>query len=165
MQQQNNIVGYTLQGTPIYGNVPQATPRLTAPMPNAGIQSFQPQQAVANESPMLWVSGFIEAKSYRVAPGSTVVLWDSEEGSNRIYIKSTDTNGVPQKMKVLKYEEVDEDNVEAKDSAAGGALSVDAINDMIENKFEEMYERKMSEKREQYKKQGNKRREDRRDEE
>lgn len=102
--QNNNIVGYTVQGQPIYGQVPapaQATPRLVAPIPG----TTQPIDAQPN-SGMIFVNGFIEAKSYRTAPGTNVVLWDSEEGSNLVYIKSTDVNGVPQKMKVLKYEDV-----------------------------------------------------------
>lgn len=149
--QQNNIVGYTMQGQPIFNTTPQATPRLVAPSPTMTGQN----QIV--ENPMIWVDGYIEAKSYRVAPGSTVVLWDSQEGSNRIYIKSTDETGIPKKMKTLVYTEVDEDEKVNDSGAAGGIVSVDVINDMIESKFEELFEAKMKE-RKQYRPNHNKNR-------
>jgi len=49
---------------------------------------------------MIWVQGESAAKSYMVAPGSTVQLWDSEE--KVIYLKSADPSGMPS-MKVLDY--------------------------------------------------------------
>ena len=47
-----------------------------------------------------WVQGEQAAKSYLVAPGSTVQLWDSEE--KIIYLKSADASGMPS-MKILDY--------------------------------------------------------------
>lgn len=58
-------------------------------------QYQQPQQ-----SGLIWVQGEAAAKSYLVAPGSTVQLWDSEE--KVIYLKSADPSGMPS-MKVLDY--------------------------------------------------------------
>ena len=55
----------------------------------------QPQQ-----SGIIWVQGEAAAKSYLVAPGSTVQLWDSEE--KIIYLKSADASGMPS-MKILDY--------------------------------------------------------------
>ena len=49
---------------------------------------------------LIWVQGESAAKSYMVAPGSTVQLWDSEE--KVIYLKSADPSGMPS-MKVLDY--------------------------------------------------------------
>ena len=61
------------------------------------------QQSVgATQSALNWVQGEAGAKSYLVAPNSTVVLWDSE--SPTIYIKSSDASGLP-KMRVLDYTE------------------------------------------------------------
>lgn len=57
----------------------------------------QPQQ---NQSGVIWVQGEAGAKSYLVAPGQTVQLWDSEE--KVIYLKSADASGMPS-MKVLDY--------------------------------------------------------------
>ena len=48
----------------------------------------------------IWVIGEAGAKSYLVAPNSTVDLWDSE--APVIYIKSADASGMPS-MKVLDY--------------------------------------------------------------
>ena len=62
----------------------------------------QPQQ---NYSNMTWVQGETGAKSYQVAPNTTVALWDSEE--KRIYLKSSDAVGMPS-MKVLEYTVRDE---------------------------------------------------------
>lgn len=51
---------------------------------------------------IIWVSGEAGAKSYLVAPNSTVTLWDSE--SQTIYVKSADASGMPS-MKVFEYKE------------------------------------------------------------
>lgn len=52
------------------------------------------------QSGVIWVQGEAGAKSYLVAPNSTVQLWDSE--SQTIYLKSADASGMPT-MKVLDY--------------------------------------------------------------
>ena len=57
----------------------------------------QPQQG---QTGLIWVQGEAAAKSYLVAPGSTVQLWDSEE--RIIYLKSADASGMPS-MKILDY--------------------------------------------------------------
>lgn len=51
-------------------------------------------------SSIIWVQGEAGAKSYLVAPNTTVQLWDSEE--QVIYLKSADASGMPT-MKVLDY--------------------------------------------------------------
>lgn len=68
---------------------------------------YQPVQAQAVQNPqqnqqggIIWVQGEAAAKSYLVAPGSTVQLWDSEE--KVIYLKSADVSGMPS-MKILDY--------------------------------------------------------------
>ena len=61
------------------------------------------QQSVGStQSALTWVQGEAGAKSYLVAPNSTVVLWDSE--SPTIYIKSSNELGLPT-MRVLDYTE------------------------------------------------------------
>ena len=69
--------------------------------------SYQPmypqyQQPAQNtqQNGIIWVQGEAAAKSYLVAPGSTVQLWDSEE--KVIYLKSADASGMPS-MKILDY--------------------------------------------------------------
>ena len=56
----------------------------------------QPQQS----NGIIWVQGEAAAKSYLVAPNSTVQLWDSE--AQTIYLKSADASGMPS-IKVLDY--------------------------------------------------------------
>lgn len=52
---------------------------------------------------LLWVSGEVGAKSYLVAPNSTVLLMDSD--SSRFYLKSADNAGMPN-LRIFEYTEV-----------------------------------------------------------
>lgn len=49
---------------------------------------------------IIWVQGEAGAKSYMVAPNTTVALWDSE--TQAIYLKSADASGMPS-MRILDY--------------------------------------------------------------
>jgi hypothetical protein len=60
----------------------------------------QMQQPQAQTSNLTWVQGEAGAKSYLVAPNTTVQLWDSE--AQTIYLKSADGSGMPT-MKILDY--------------------------------------------------------------
>lgn len=62
--------------------------------PIMGQQTGQPS--------MIWVQGENAAKSYLIAAGNTVPLWDSE--NQVIYLKSVDASGVPS-MRILDYTE------------------------------------------------------------
>jgi hypothetical protein len=66
--------------------------------PQAQPSPQQTQQATPQG--LIWVQGEAGAKSYLVAPNSTVVLWDSE--AHTIYIKSADATGMPN-IKTLDY--------------------------------------------------------------
>lgn len=59
-----------------------------------------PQQQPQNSSGIIWVQGEAGAKSYLVAPNTTVQLWDSE--NQTIYLKSADASGMPS-IKTLDY--------------------------------------------------------------
>lgn len=63
--------------------------------------TYQPQmpQNQANTG-LIWVQGESGAKSYLVAPNTTVVLFDSE--SQTVYLKSADAAGMPS-MRILDY--------------------------------------------------------------
>lgn len=67
-------------------------------------QLMNQQQATAQMTPttsnLIWVQGEAGAKSYLVAPNTTVQLWDSE--SQSIYLKSADASGMPS-IKTLEY--------------------------------------------------------------
>lgn len=52
---------------------------------------------------LLWVQGEAGAKSYLVAPNTTVLLMDSE--TQRFYLKSTDGAGMPN-LRTFEYSEV-----------------------------------------------------------
>ena len=64
--------------------------------------AFPTQQNVGANQPnaLIWVQGEGAAKSYPVAPNTSVPLWDSE--ANVVYIKSADASGMPS-IKVLDY--------------------------------------------------------------
>ena len=62
------------------------------------VQPQPPQQAQTQS--LIWVQGEAGAKSYLVAPNSTVTLWDSE--APIIYIKSADATGMPS-IKTIDY--------------------------------------------------------------
>lgn len=66
---------------------------------NQGMGQMPPQQ----NNGILWVSGEIGAKSYLVAPGTTVLLMDSE--SQKFYIKTSDMAGMPM-IRTFEYSEV-----------------------------------------------------------
>lgn len=76
-------------------NYPQYYPQYSQPQQP---QVSQPQQPQNNS--MIWVQGEAGAKSYLVAPNTTVQLWDSENPI--IYLKSADASGMPS-MKILDY--------------------------------------------------------------
>lgn len=66
---------------------------------------YQPQQpTIPQPQPqnngLIWVQGDAGARSFLVAPNTTVPLWDSE--APVIYLKSADSFGMPS-MKVLDY--------------------------------------------------------------
>lgn len=68
---------------------------------NAGYQPPMMGQ-LTGQSSMIWVQGENAAKSYLIAAGNTVPLWDSE--NQVIYLKSVDASGVPS-MRILDYTE------------------------------------------------------------
>lgn len=78
----NNYYPASYQAMQYYPQVPQVQ---------------QPQQ---NNTGLIWVQGEGAAKSYLVAPGNTVALFDNE--SQTIYIKSADASGMPS-MRILDY--------------------------------------------------------------
>ena len=77
-----------------YGGFPATyQPMIQAPQ-------YQAPQQQNQQGGLIWVQGEAAAKSYMVAPGNTVQLWDSEE--KIIYLKSADPSGMPS-MKILDY--------------------------------------------------------------
>lgn len=63
---------------------------------------------------LLWVQGEAGAKSYLVAPNTTVLLMDSE--GSRFYLKSTDNAGMPS-LRVFEYSEVSQNTPQSPNTA------------------------------------------------
>ena len=85
----------------LYNNGYPATYQQYYPMQS---NVYPTQMNVAPTQPtnsnLIWVQGEAGAKSYLVAPNTTVQLWDSE--SQTIYLKSADASGMPS-IKILDY--------------------------------------------------------------
>ena len=91
---------------------------------------YQPQPATQNNN-FLWVQGEAAAKSYPVAPNSTVQLWDSE--AQTIYIKSADASGMPS-MKVIDY------TIRDTQTAQNASFASHADN-VTRDEFKSLYDR------------------------
>lgn len=91
------------------------------------------QQPALTQGPqdIVWVQGEAGAKSYLVAPGHTVPLWDSE--NQVIYLKSADQCGMPS-MRILEYSE----KAQGMRPAPVAAQMPDAIR---RDEFEKLLER------------------------
>lgn len=76
----------------------------------------QPAQPPQTNQGLLWVQGEAGAKSYLVAPNTTVLLMDSE--GSRFYLKSTDNAGMPS-LRVFEYSEVIQNAPQALQNAQG----------------------------------------------
>lgn len=107
---------------PNYYN-PYFQPQVQAPMDRLQqlqAQQYQqmPQQSIQQppqtNQGLLWVQGEAGAKSYLVAPNTTVLLMDSE--GSRFYLKSTDNAGMPS-LRVFEYSEVSQNGPQAPNTA------------------------------------------------
>ena len=74
------------------------------------MQQAQPPQT--NQG-IIWVQGEAAARSYLVAPNSTVLLMDSE--TSRFYLKSANNAGMPS-MQIFEYSEVTQNAPQATQS-------------------------------------------------
>lgn len=75
------------------------------------IPQYQAQQPV-NQG-LLWVQGVEGAKSYLVAPNTTVLLMDAD--AQRFYLKSTDGTGIPT-LRTFDYTEVSQNALQPSQS-------------------------------------------------
>ena len=87
----------------------QYPPQVPAPMDRlAQLQANQYQMPSMQQPPQTnqglnWVQGEAAARSYLVAPNTTVLLMDSE--SQSFYLKSTDNSGMPLPLRIFDYTE------------------------------------------------------------
>lgn len=88
---------------PYYGQQPFQYQDQLNQLRNAQVmQPYQPTMR-PDSNGLNWVQGEAGAKSWIVAPGSTVLLMDSE--TQKFYLKSADQNGMPA-MRTFEYSEV-----------------------------------------------------------
>ena len=98
----------TIQNYSNYQPMPQPYADRLTQLQNQYQQAFNIPQMQSVPQPqvnqgLLWVSGEVGAKSYLVAPNSTVLLMDSD--SSRFYLKSADNAGMPS-LRIFEYKEV-----------------------------------------------------------
>lgn len=79
------------------------------------------------QSSLIWVQGEGAAKSYPVAPNTSVPLWDSE--ANVVYIKSADASGMPS-IKTLDYTVRDSASRTAEIQPQGDFVTHNELADM-----------------------------------
>ena len=102
-------------------------------------QYQQPQQMQQVNQGILWVQGEAGAKSYLVAPNTSVLLMDSE--NSNFYIKTTDAAGMPT-LRTFAYKEV---TVGAKELQKQAEVNLDdkyvtrKEYDDLRSKYEELY--------------------------
>lgn len=95
--------------TPVYGYNPYQFGQMNPLQPQMDrlaqmqAQYQQPQQSQQVNQGILWVQGEAGAKSYLVAPNTSVLLMDSE--NSNFYIKTTDAAGMPT-LRTFAYKEV-----------------------------------------------------------
>lgn len=66
-------------------------------------QQMPPPQQNQGGNGLIWVQGEAGAKSYLVAPGTTLMLMDSE--AQTFYIKQADASGMPMPLRIFDYAE------------------------------------------------------------
>lgn len=98
----------TIQNYSNYQPIPQPYPDRLSQLQNQYQQAVNVPQVQSVPQPqvnqgLLWVSGEVGAKSYLVAPNSTVLLMDSD--AQRFYLKSADNAGMPS-LRIFEYNEV-----------------------------------------------------------
>lgn len=130
---------------PYYGQPMQYQDQLSQLRNNPMMQppSFPPRQ---DSSGILWVQGEAGAKSWIVAPGTSVLLMDSE--AQRFYLKTADQNGIPN-MRTFEYSEVGAAKPQEPQPAAK-FVTVEEFNDFrreVLGKLEEPVEVSLSRKK------------------
>lgn len=85
-----------------------------------------PPPAQQPNNGIVWVQGENAAKSYPVAPNTTIMLLDSE--SSTFYLKTSDASGMPLPLRVFDYKERTQNPSALPTDATQTALAVDLSN-------------------------------------
>ena len=94
--------------------------------------NYYPQQKPQTNA-RIWVQGEAGAKSYLVAPNTSVDLWDSERQA--IYVKSADATGIPT-MRTIEYKVLD--SVPQETTAFATHDELEQLKAYIDGKFNEI---------------------------
>lgn len=95
---------------PAYNNYYPATYQPYVPVYQQQ-QSYVQQPQQLNNQGVNWVQGEAGAKSWLIAPNTSVILMDSE--ANVFYLKSADASGVPLPLRIFDYVERSSDTNKA----------------------------------------------------
>ena len=101
-------------------------------------QPFPQQPQQQSNSGLIWVQGEAGAKSYLVAPGSTVMLMDSE--NTVFYLKSSDASGMPLPLRIFDYSERRENVSTDPQRIPQDSHAIDPTNYITRKEFEEFIE-------------------------
>lgn len=103
------------------------------PMPDtySQLKNQQAQQTMAQQqipqhqtnNGLIWVQGEAGAKSYLVAPNTTLMLMDSEKSA--FYLKSADASGMPLPLRVFEYVEITQNGNNAAINAHKNDFNID----------------------------------------
>lgn len=85
-----------------YGYQPNYYADQLTQLRNQPMQQPAPQPQTNNG--LIWVQGEAGAKSYLVAPNTTIMLMDSE--NSLFYLKSADASGMPMPLRTFEYKEI-----------------------------------------------------------
>lgn len=110
-------------------------PNMANTMYQQPIQQVQPavNQTQQTGNGLVWVQGEAAAKSYPLAPNTTVLLMDSE--GDRFFLKSADASGMPLPLRVFEYHERTAQTVKPNQPAPAGFVTKDEF-DALRNDFE-----------------------------
>lgn len=99
--------GYGYGGYPAGGYYAPPMPDQLAQLRQGQYAPMQPVQQTQTAQPVSnginWCQGEEGAKAWLVAPGTTVMLMDSDGSS--FYLKSADASGMPQPLRIFDYVE------------------------------------------------------------
>jgi hypothetical protein len=100
------------------------------------MQQPQPMMSQPQSNGIVWVQGENAAKSYPVAPNTTVMLLDSE--SSVFYLKTSDASGMPLPLRVFDYKERTENVAKMPSDSPKNDFNVDFDNFVTYDKLNEI---------------------------
>ena len=137
---------YNPYNSPYYPQNNGAMPDNLTQLRNAqAMPQAQPMQVTSSQpaNSIIWVQGETGAKSYPVAPNTTVLLMDSESG--RFYLKTADHSGMPLPLRMFEYTEVFANASNSPANAPKNDFSVDLSNYVTFDQLTEILENKAQE--------------------